>query len=148
MIDQVHIDYLILANHVEAINGMLYISGGGWTDLFRQVPPGANPPPTHLGIGLSVAVPWNETNATHRVRIRIEDSDAQIVVLGAEAAITVGRPPHLTPGTEQHLVMALPADLPFPKQGEYRVQVSLGEDLDTKTWVFRVHDVPPPPPNP
>ncbi len=37
------IEFLILAHHVEAVNGLLYISGGGWND-HRRVPAHGVPP--------------------------------------------------------------------------------------------------------
>jgi hypothetical protein len=138
--ETVHIDYLILANHIEAINGMLYISGGGWTEIYRQMLPNGASPVSHIGIGVSVAVPWNETNTTHKISVQIEDDDAASI-LRAEASLNVGRPPQLLPGTEQHIVFALPADIIFPHSGGYRVLLRLDDDRDMKIWNFTVHDI-------
>jgi hypothetical protein len=138
----VHIEFMLLANHVENVNGLLYISGGGWTDSRRNVAPGVPPPPTHLGIALSVAVPWHETNQPHALTIQIENDDATIVVAKVEAQINVGRPPTLPPGADQHLMIGLPLDLVFPSPGGYRVAAHLDESEDLTSWAFRVHDVP------
>ncbi len=138
------IEFVLLANHVENVHGLLYVSGGGWTDSRRPVAPGASPPPTHLGIALSVAVPWHETNQPHTLTIQIENDDATTVVAAIEAQINVGRPPNLPPGADQHMMMGLPLDLVFPSAGGYRVVARLDDAGDVKTWAFRVHDVPAP----
>ncbi len=143
MSERAEIDYLILANHVEAINGMLYISGGGWTDLHRQLLPDGRPPPSHLGVGASVAVPWNETNTPHKLVVQIEDDDGT-VILRAEVALNVGRPPQLSPGTAQHIIIAMPADIMFPHSGGYRVVADLDDGGDVKLWSFTVRDIQPP----
>ena len=65
MAETAAVDFVLMANHVEVVNGLLYVSGGGWTDHHRRLPPdGAPIPPSHLGIGVSVVVPWNEKNRT------------------------------------------------------------------------------------
>jgi len=141
MNETVRIDYLILANHVEAINGMLYISGGGWTEHYRLIQPDGKPPISHLGVGISIAIPWNETNAPHTVEMTIEDDDAREMVLHAKIGLSVGRPPQLPPGAEQHVVVAIPADIHFPHDGGYRLNLKLDGDSNTKIWNFNVHDV-------
>ncbi|MBF6590393.1 MAG: hypothetical protein IVW57_07655 [Ktedonobacterales bacterium] len=140
----VSIVLLLLANHVEAVNGLLYMSGGGWTDHRRAVPRGGQPPPTHLGIGLGVAIPWHETNQPHEITIQIENDDATLTVARVEAQFNVGRPPNLPPGSEQHVMMGLPLDVVFPDAGGYRVVAQLDGDGEVKTWAFRVHDVAAP----
>jgi hypothetical protein len=138
----VQIEMLLLANHVEVVQGLLYLSGGGWTDHQRPIAPGAPPPLSHLGIGLSVEVLWHETNQPHTVTIQIENDDATDILAQVEAQINVGRPPNLPPGADQHVMMGLPLDIIFPSAGGYRVVARLDESDEIKTWAFRVHDLP------
>jgi hypothetical protein len=142
------IDVLILANHAEAINGLLYISGGGWTDTHRQIQGGAVPT-NHFGIGISVRIPWHETNMPHKFVLEVQNEDATVTVMRAEGAINVGRPPQLTPGDIQHAVLAINVDTVFPDQGAYRVIATIDDGKSVATWPFRVHDTrvatePPP----
>lgn len=140
MAENVSIDFVMLANHVEAGNGLLYISGGGWTDHHRVIQNG-RVPPSHFGIAVSICVPWTATNVPHSIVIRIEDDDASATVVRSEAQLSVGRPAALPPGAEQHAFVAVNVDTVFPKAGGYRVVAALDEDADTRTWAFRVHDV-------
>lgn len=135
------IDTLILANHAEAVNGLLYISGGGWTDTHRQIRRDNPPPNNHFGIGISVRIPWNETNQPHKFVVEVQNDDATNTVVRAEGELNVGRPPQLSPGAVQHAVLAINVDVTFPAPGGYRVIASLNGERDVRTWPFRVHDV-------
>lgn len=145
MAETVTIANLILANHAEAINGLLYISGGGWSDHHRAIAPDGPPPVSHMGLGLSIAVPWNETNRDHTLHIQLEDDDATTIMMQADMRFNVGRPPQLPPGAEQHAVVAIPLDIIFPHQGGYRFVLTLDGEGDVRAWTFRVHDNVKPP---
>jgi hypothetical protein len=134
------IEILLLANHVEAVNGLLYVSGGGWTDHVRTFPSGGSPPLSRLGIGISVLVPWNETNQPHSLAVTVENEDASVTLAQVDAQLSVGRPPQLALGAEQHVVLALTVDLVFPTAGGYRVVARLNHNRSVKAWPFRVHD--------
>ncbi len=142
--NQPWVELLILANHVEAVNGLLYISGGGWTDHWRPQPPQPGAPVfSHLGIGLAVIVPWESSASPHRLWVAVLDD------LGQEVPGTViatqlnpGRPQGLATGSEQRSVLALALNLVFPHPGEYRVAARVGEDGGERSVSFRVHDVP------
>jgi len=142
MAETAAVDFVLVANHVEVVNGLLYISGGGWTDHHRRLPSdGAPIPLSHLGIGVSVVVPWNETNRTHMLVVRIEDEDAQTLVR-IEGQLNVGRPAALPAGAIQPVFFGFPLDIPFPRAGGYRVVAQMGETGEPKAWPFRVHDLP------
>lgn len=132
------IDLLTVANHAEAINGMLYLSGAGWTDLRRPIDPQGQPAPSHFGIGVAVIVPWNETNRRSHLAIRIEDEDGKIL-MSADGDLEVGRPPGLPKGSDQRAVLAVDVNTQFPKAGGYRVVAEIDEK--SKSASFRVHDL-------
>lgn len=139
-LDTTRIDTLMLANHAEAINGLLYVSGGGWTDHHRRIQ-GDTPPTSHFGIALSLRVPWHETNQRHIFVVEVQNDDATVTVMRAEGEFNVGRPAQLPPGTTQHAVLAITVDATFPAPGGYRVVATIDEGKSTATWPFRVHDV-------
>lgn len=137
--ERVTIDYLILANHVEAVNGLLYINGGGWTEHFIRDLPNNAPFISNFGIGISVNVPWNETNKLHQISIKIENEDATMTLAQVQPHFNVGRPPHLPHGSEQHAVFGLMVNVIFPQEGGYRILAQLDEDGESRRWPFRVH---------
>ncbi len=134
------IEFLILADHAEVVNGKLYMMGGGWSDL-QRVPTaeGQPPPPSHLSVAVSVLVGWNETNRTHHLRLTIENDDATQKLAELEGDIEVGRPPGIPPGSDQRAMLAVSAGVAFPGPGTYRVVATLADKARSVT--FRVHDV-------
>ena len=91
------IELLTVANHAEAINGLLYLSGAGWTNLQRAMPPGGPVPVNHMGVAIAVLVGWNETNERHRVTMRLENADGGALA-EMHADLEMGRPPGLPQG--------------------------------------------------
>jgi hypothetical protein len=132
------IESLLLANHAEAQNGLLYISGGGWTELYRgQLGPNDEPPINHFGIAVSVLVPWDETNQQHHLVIQIEKDDGK--ELGrVEADFELGRPPGLPEGGEQHAALGIGADIAFSELGGHRIVAKVGDH--ERSVAFRVRD--------
>ncbi len=135
------IELLTLANHAEAVNGLLYLSGAGWTDLMRPIPPGGTPPPNIIGIALAILVPWGETNKRHRVVIRIENDDGN-ELMKVEGDVEMGRPPGTVQGSDFRGVMAINGQVQFPHAGIYRVIASVADR--SRSVRFRVHDIPIP----
>lgn len=135
------IEFLILANHAEAQNNLLYISGGGWSDLFRPPPgPEGQLPLSHFGIATSIQIPWDETNQQHHLVIGIERDDG--TELGrVETDIVVGRPAQLPEGSLQTTALGVGADVAFPEAGGHKVVAKVGDDVRSAS--FRVHDQSP-----
>ncbi|MGH7611852.1 MAG: DUF6941 family protein [Candidatus Dormibacteria bacterium] len=140
--DQPQIEILILANHVEAVNGLLYISGGGWTDHWRPAPQGGQPVVSHLGVGVTVLVPWTASQAVHTLAVAIEDTGGRQVA-SVSAQLNPTRPQGLPTGSDQRAVLALSLNLVFPGPGEYRLVARLDQG-EARTVGFRVHDVTQP----
>jgi hypothetical protein len=130
------IEYVTLANHVEAINGLLYMLGAGWTDIRPPADPEGRLGPVHFGIGVSVLVGWNETNQRFPVVLTIESEDGGEPLVRVEGQIEQGRPPGLTPGADLRSVIGLDADVQFPAPGGYVVAVALPDQR--KSVAFRV----------
>jgi hypothetical protein len=138
---KVIVSALLLANHAEVVNGLLYVSGGGWTDHHRPVLPNGEFPASHIGIVAIVTIPWNETNHAHRLVIRLAGVDGKELVR-VEANFNVGRPPTVPPGSSQPMPLAFPLDVKFAQAGEYQLVAEIDEVSAAEPWPFRVHDVP------
>lgn len=137
----------ILCNHAEAVNNLLYLSGGGIDATF--VGPGASPPYiVNLGIGIMVTVPWGQTNQQHVVEVELISEDGQPVhvqtgpdatqPLHARLAFNIGRPPGITVGDDQHVCLAanLPS-LPIPALGKYEFIIRI-DGHDERRLAYRV----------
>jgi hypothetical protein len=138
----------ILCNHAEAINGLLYVSGGGITTSWVQ--PGSPPPyVSHLAMGLIVRVPWTATNQQHKVEIDLLDADnnpvqlpagpnGETAPLHAEAGFNVGRPPALAPGADQVFTLAIGMPgLALNDLGTYRFLISIdGSEEEDLPWTL------------
>src|SRR5438876_10546107 len=79
---------MMLADAAQAVNGKIYIMGGGWSVM--------RPEPTPYAIALKVEVPWDETNKLHTLVLRLHDDD--------------GRPVRVAARDEDPIVLQIPAD--------------------------------------
>lgn len=111
------IDFLILADKAEAINGKLYMMGGGWERLF--VNDFAEAITVNLAIG--ILVPWSETNKNHPVIISLEHEDGTKVASDFQMAVNVGRPPTSVPGQSFRAIITVEAKWRLPGPSAYRV---------------------------
>lgn len=134
------IELLTLANHAEAVNGLLYLSGAGWDTVTRNYQAGGQPQPHHFGIGASVLVGWHETNNPWPLKLWIEDEDGGPRLLNVDANLEVGRPAGRPPGTPIRAVLAIMANVGFPSAGGYRLVAEI--DGQQRTYSFRVVDQP------
>jgi hypothetical protein len=136
----------ILCNHAEAINNLLYVSGGGITTSWVE-PGSPSPYVTQLAIGLMVRVPWTATNQQHKVEVDLVDADDHPVQLPVgpngetrplhfETNFNIGRPPVLAPGDDQIFALALGMPgLAVSQLGHYRFLVKVdGSVEDDLSW--------------
>jgi len=138
------IEYITTAAHAEAHNGLLYLTGAGWTDINRQVDAQGNVAPAHVGIGVSILMAWTEANITFPFSLTVEDEDQhRAPLISAEGQIETGRAPGLIHGSDLRSVIAINGEVPFPSAGGYRIMAKVGNE--TKSVSFRVRDIGPVP---
>ena len=99
---------MMLADAAQAVNGKLYILGGGWSLI--------GPDPTVSAIALKIEVDWNDANRRHQFHLELLDADGQAVRLptpeGEQTVevrgdFEVGRPAGLIPGTPLDAAIAI-----------------------------------------
>ena len=129
--EQVEIDFLMVADRAEAVNGKLYIMGGAWDRL------GVNDfsKPVSISLAIGVLVPWNWTNEPQTLSIQVQNADAEAVKPGIQAEFNVGRPPHATKGQVFRALLAVTSQWVLPGPGEYQVVASLS-GAGSKTTAF------------
>ena len=136
--DDPSVEFVVLADHVEAVHGKLYMMGGGWENIavhdFES--------PVTLEIAVSVLVPWNATNKPHPISVTVETADGE--VLGSvDGNILAGRPPTIEHGATQRTMLAMKMPVTLPDAGTYVVVATLNEEVG-KRVTFRAIPAHPP----
>ncbi len=138
-IEQVEIDFLLLADRAEVLNGKLYMMGGAWDR--RQVRDIASP--VSLTIVIGVLVPWNLTNEQHRLSISIEDEDGLTLPPEVEVAVNVGRPVDSTQGQSFRATAVINNRWELPRFGTYRVAASTAGQNEKRVTFYVIEAAPP-----
>jgi hypothetical protein len=128
----VDIGFLLLCDHSEAVNGKLYLTGGGWNVL--RLP--ELPAEWSFSIGLGVDVAYHETNEPHELVVTVQDPDGQELGEGLTANFETGRPPGLPQGQEQRLVMSIAATATFAAPGPHAAIVEVDGDELARTRFY------------
>ena len=129
------IEFVINADHAEAINGKLYLQGAGWTDIVQPLGPGAQPGIVHMGLAVSILIGWNETNRRFPLTLTVTHEDGEELTR-VDAQVEAGRPPGIPVGSDIRSVLAIGAEIQFPKPGGYTLTATL--DDQTRSVAFRV----------
>ena len=133
-LDQVEVDFLLLADRAEVLNGKLYMMGGAWDR--RQVRDIASP--VSLTIVIGVLVPWNLTNEQHRLTIRIEDEDGAMIPPEVEVTVNVGRPVDATQGQSFRATAVINNRWQLPRYGTYRVAASTAGHNEKRVTFYAI----------
>jgi len=135
---------IILADSAEVREGLLFLLGGGWTEI--------GPQQQAFALAGIIEVDWQETNARHLLAVTFEDEDgAPLAVptptgsqpLRITTHFEVGRPPGTAHGTSFNVPIAIPMlPVPWAVGRSYVVRLSIdGAELDRLR--FRVRPAPP-----
>ena len=120
---------VLLANHVDTPNGLLYIAGGG-IDMFMFPENSVGPWAVSVGLAVSIKVPWLEMDMDHELLIALIDFDGKPVEMRMpngnlqpiETKIVFGakRGPMVEEGADQILNLGLNfTNLLIPDLGNY-----------------------------
>jgi hypothetical protein len=137
----VKLEWIGLANHAENVNGLLYMSGGGWDTLSVQSPLEGVPEGIFAlmqgNLVVRLLLTTTETNREHTITWEIVDEDGN-PVMKAEAKTHVQAQVGLPIGWDQSVNYVFPlAGIPLPKPANYTINLSVdGEFLGDRP--FRV----------
>ncbi|MDP9355002.1 MAG: hypothetical protein M3R02_06905 [Chloroflexota bacterium] len=125
-------DCFLLADAVQESQGKLYILGGGWNTVVVPTLPAVHP---SFAIAVRLLVPWNDTNQPFKFEITIQDPDAEpLLEEPLSGELTVGRPPHLSAGSDQAIPLAVTVkDLKLPKPGTYACVLTVEGEVKFRT---------------
>ena len=122
------VDFALLADAVQVLQGKLYVLGGGWNTLFVAEFPARHP---SLGVGLRVRVPWSWTDRPLKIGIDLQDEDGGRVLPGAPISqvVKVSRPIGMPDGSDVVLARSFTFNnLVFPRSGSFSFVISLDDD--------------------
>jgi hypothetical protein len=139
----IEVDFLILADRAEVVNGKLYTMGAAWDRIgvadFSK--------PTPLSVAVGVLVPWTATNQPHALALTLRDEDGLAVDFRVDANFVTGRPPFLS-GEIQRVLLAIPAaSVVLPGPGNYLLAAAI-DGAEMKVARFSASAAQPPPPAP
>lgn len=125
-----------MADRAEAVNGKLYMVGGGWDRMGMTSIPG----PADFDVAVGVLVGYNETNSPHKIDLVLEDEDNKPVLGPITAQFELGRPAGMKLGQTQRFQLVLRGPFPLPKPGSFHWVVVLDGERKTRTqfWVDQV----------
>src|SRR5437879_2408090 len=106
------IEFVMLCDSAQSIDGKLYILGGAWSQIRRTVwedLPSERQPPTQFAIAASIDVDWHEANDPIFFQIKLEDADGN-ELFKVEAQFVTGRPPVARP-TPLRATVATPVSI-------------------------------------
>ncbi|MBI2862493.1 MAG: hypothetical protein HYX89_06715 [Chloroflexi bacterium] len=125
------IDFVIIADAVEAVNGKLYMLGGGWNQWKSR----SYPSQTRMGIAAGILVQWEETNLKFPFSLSFLDEENQPLLQVAAGDFEMGRPPGLPAGTVQRALLAVNVGFPLQRSGRYTLRLAVDDRL-TKEVIF------------
>jgi hypothetical protein len=136
---------MLLADAAQAVEGKLYILGGGWSII--------GPEPSPMAFAITIELLWTEADIKHQFRLALHGEDGQLVTIMTpngtqpieiKSYFEVGIPPGLRPGTRLNIPIAInisPFPLPAGKHYVWRCYINekLAEEVNFST---RPHSTP------
>jgi hypothetical protein len=135
------VDFALLADAVQVLQGKLYVLGGGWNSLFVGSFPARHP---SLGVGLRVRVPWSWTEQPLKIGIDLQDEDGARMLPGPAISqiVKVSRSAGMPEGSDVVLARSFTFNnLVFPKPGSFSFVISL-DDVPADRLRFTVLERP------
>ena len=130
-LETVTIEFLMLSDHAEVVSGKLYMMGGGYDRRYIS----DIKAPVALRTVVSVLVPWNLTNQTHSVKLRLETEDGDTLGQEVQGNLNVGRSVQAISGQMFRVMAVINFTLTLPQLGAYRIIATL-DNGDSKATTF------------
>jgi hypothetical protein len=132
----------MLADAADALNGKLYIHGGGWDSLVVREFPAVHP---MMAVALLLCADAGESPGTGELRVHLVDEDGNDTGAGAAALLGIGHGPLHRRGQKTLVPISIPfATIRFEKPGGYEFRVLWNGQPLSPSVVFSVVTPPMP----
>lgn len=128
------IENLMLANHAESVNGLLYVHGGGWTHHWRD--PEASERPSQIAVAATVMLDPGQAEVPFVIIVRTTGGEEVLRADGMLHGSAGGAPGPVRTG------IAMNANIVFPGEGAYVLTAEIAGAAGP-TVEFWVHDRAP-----
>jgi hypothetical protein len=122
-IARIEIEFVLLGDFAQAVNGKLTVVGAGWNIWNAPEYPSVVP----FGLGIGILVPWTETNRQHAFSFVIKGSEGPDLATG-DGNFEVGRQPGIPAGMTQRVVIGVSGQVRIEGAGTYEIHVSCAGD--------------------
>lgn len=116
------VEFLILADHAEAVNGKLYLMGGGWDRRtvgdFRQ--------PQTFAVAVAVLFPPRDLARPVTLSVVLIDAEGHNVAPPLQTQLN-GRSPIANLGQPARYMLAANLQIILPRPGQYMVEATVGD---------------------
>jgi hypothetical protein len=121
--DRTHLEYLVLADSVENVDGKPKVTGASW-DTLLVADIGQ---PATLPFACGVKVPWAEADAEHKLTLSVAGADGRPIAPHHEEPFRVGRSRLAGPEDPAHQPFTIRWEVIFPGYGTYVVTATVDE---------------------
>lgn len=136
--EQVEIEFLMVADWAETINGKLYVQGAGWD---RKLNPPKERPNTDFAIAAGFLVPWHLTNQRHQFSLALLTGDGGEIGPPITGAFNMGRPAKALPGQKFRTAIAARISVKLPGLGAYDVKLVVNNNIARVTTFYVVEQL-------
>jgi hypothetical protein len=133
--DRTHLEYLVLADSVENVDGKPKVTGASW-DTLLVADIGQ---PATLPFACGVMVPWAEADAQHKLTLSVVGANGGPIAPPHEETFLVGRSRLAGPDDPAHQPFTIRWEVIFPGHGQYALSGTVDARLDdSRRVVFSV----------
>jgi len=126
------IDLAMLADAVQAVQGKLYVLGGGWDTLFVSGFPARHP---SLAIAVRLRIPWAVSTTTLRLGVELQDADGVPLLPGGQVRheVVIRRQSTEMDRADTGVVRSFTFNnLTFQSEGDFSFVISIDDEVTSR----------------
>jgi hypothetical protein len=133
------VEFLLLADRADAVNGKLYMAGGGWDRLIVT----SIEEPVALSIAVGVLIPRGHAQNKQILRVHAESPSGEILQPQIHAELPSGLPAEAIPNEPLRSMIAINGLWRFPQAGVYHLEARISGSAPKRIAFQIVEGAPP-----